>query len=277
VSLRSVVVLAWIASPVAAVGVAACRFDAPPIDDTHYSCKGGAACPTGFACIDEVCRKVGSDDADGALADAALPEPGDGGAPDAAPSGGARTVTFGEGSTADVRDVTADTWISDHFPNDVHGGDSELDLDGAPLTAALIRFDLRAIPSGATVESAVLTWVVFDPGTSAEVMSAQVLLMPWTEATATWYQATDGVAWPTEGALGDAVAAARIVDDVQPHAAGALALDLPASVVQAWVDAPATNFGLRWQATGTDLLRLRSREAADDQRPLLTVTYRPPP
>jgi len=270
-----------------AVAMAACAFENPELSNTAFRCTESVACPDGFACKEGVCRRQQDDDADapitradaGAVDGASVDPMGSVDAAfDAVPSGdGVRTLTFGERSSADVRNVTTDTWISDHFPNQVHGSDAELRVEATPLTAALIQFDLRAIPVGATIESATITWTVFDAVSASETASAQVLAVPWSEATASWFQASAGAPWPAEGAQGAAVNAAKVVDGFSPRSVGAFTLALPAAVVQGWIDDPATNHGLRWQTTGIDLLQVRAREASDAERPLLSVTFRSPP
>ena len=260
------------AAALVATIVAACQFQAPPDDGTRYSCAGGAACPTGFTCAaDLLCRRDadGPDaapPADGSLPDAAVP---DGPPPDTGP----RTLVFGEGSAADVRGVTADTTLDSSAPTTPLGASSELVMDTSPRRVTLIRFDLRAIPTGSVIDDAELVWTVFDPQPSNDAR-AQALVRPWSEASATWAEASAGVAWPNAGASGAAVDPA-IVATFVPAADGVYTVAIDAAVVQRWVDDPSGNFGLRWDSTAADgnNLRLHSREGGDADRPSLRVTF----
>ena len=260
---------------------AGCSFEPPSSEGTQFSCVIDPTCPAGFSCVDGVCRSGGPDAAPGSPDARPAPdaEPGapDAGATTDAIASGPLTVTFGERSTADHRGVTTDTYLASDATTTTHGSDGRILVDGSPQIAGLLRFDLAAIPAGSTVVSAELEVVVPDPFRpyGGEIASAHVLRMAWSEAAATWAEASSGVAWPTSGATGTAVGATAF-DGFAPQVDQAYTIALDAAAVQAWVDAPATNFGLRVKSTGNNNLQLESSEAATDSvRPLLRVTYRP--
>jgi hypothetical protein len=259
-----------------------CGIDPPSPEGTMYQCGAPPRCPDGYACREGWCEPSGADVTDGSAGtDASEDEPGgDGSVPSDAPPigepglGAPITRVFGEQSAADVQGVTTDTWIGSEVPDIGHGGDPEAQMDGAPERVTLIRFDLGAIPVGSAVDSAVLVWTSFDPLDSAGTLEAAPLLVPWNES-ATFNQASTGVPWPSVGAHGASVGE-PVISGVTAPTEGVLTIPLPVEVAQAWVTVPATNYGLRWGTISANALKVYTREAADPDRPLLRVTFRPP-
>jgi hypothetical protein len=74
------------------------------------------------------------------------------------------------------------------------------DIGGGNDAYALFRWDVSAIPLGATVQSASITLRVTNRGAVAYQLYA--LKRAWTEAAVTWNQASAGVPWQTAGARG---------------------------------------------------------------------------
>ena len=266
------------------LGIPACTFEVPPADGTSYRCGAGSTCPTGQSCVEGICRGeiAGSGSVDGGSSDGEGPEidarratdaaPG---SPDAGPSG-PTTLTFGERSTADVRGVTFDTFLQSDAPATANGSAGTVLVDGSPSTVGLIRFDLRAVPVGSTVQSAELVLFVNDPYRpyNGEIASADLLTRAWDEDEATWSQSAAGVAWSTAGAGGDAIGATAI-SSFAPQVDQSFTVALPVAVVQGWVAQPTANFGLRWRGTGNNNLQFQSSEGTDADRPLLRVTFSP--
>jgi hypothetical protein len=147
--------------------------------------------------------------------------------------------------------------------------------------AALIRWDLAAIPPGSTVVSAVFT---VDVQSRAERQPFQVfeLKRPWEELEATWMAASSKLAWERRGAQGPTDRAGTALASAPgPVTEGPLALPLSpqgVAVVQGWVNRPAANFGfLLSNEVTSDGIFFSSREAdAAGRRPKLAVAYIPP-
>jgi hypothetical protein len=251
--------------------LAACGFDAPSPTGTSYTCAATERCPDGFTCIDGVCR-AGAD---------ATPRPDAAPTIDAGPpaDAGPTTLTFGERAGANVFNVATDVSITSETPPPVLNN-SEVLVDGAPYEAAgLMAFDLSAIPRGARVLSADLTLYVFDPYRpySGESTTAQVLTVGWNEDAATWTQAAAGVAWPRDGAKGTSVGA-TVVESFAPEVDKEYTVPLVVAPVQAWVDDPSSNHGMRWRSntTSSNNLRWRGHRSTDPlTRPMLRVTFQP--
>ena len=176
---------------------------------------------------------------------------------------------------------------------------------GDTLRRALLRFDLSAIPSGATLSSASVSLTITKQVSQDFTFNLHKVTSDWGEGAsnanepggtganaqnndATWqhrfYSATN---WTTPGGDFAATASASrpvgnsLSDPVQTWTGGTLLTD-----VQSWITTPSTNFGwlLRGDATTETTTytaqRFASREnttAAD--RPKLTLTYTsaPPP
>jgi hypothetical protein len=211
------------------------------------------------------------------LADGAI-DPGD---PDA-PAG---TVVrkLGETPTADFKNVTADTYLNQDTPQDTfnYGGSPTLSIEGTEKRAVL-RFDLTALTSGSGTMPLVSIVIVsarlhiYFTTTSTNTVTIAPLVEDWIEGSsngvagiANYTQRTNTQAWTTPGGTAGAQIASF------QSAAGAVSVDLPASVVQGWVDMPATNFGVRISGGGSDLDISSSEAATAVNRPELVVTYRP--
>ncbi|WP_257460851.1 DNRLRE domain-containing protein [Archangium lipolyticum] len=213
--------------------------------------------------------------------------------------GGPDDVTVGEGALAP--DVTVsfqrgvspsssyagvtDTWLQETAPSTNAGGDTVLRMDrdspaGTGLSAnALLRFDLSAIPSNATVRSVTLTFTVTNR-TSGEGFFLYAASRDWSESQATWTRATSTTTWSAPGARGAADRGATVLGTILPTVTGTYSVTLGAeglAAVQAWVKNPASNRGFVLDAdTNMDGLDVASSEATTlAQRPQLTVTYTP--
>ena len=271
-------------------------------EGSSYSCDPpDGECPSGYTCgLDGVCRPVAGA-ADAALVDGPfVPTPDapviDGGF-DAPPQ--AITVTFGERLTSQIKGVTRDTQIDSNNPNGNFGAnaeffcDQEVDVDGnlTRTVTGLIRFDLSAIPQGATVLSASLELVTGnDPLDVDDNAFAQLhaVLEDWDEGnsqngaagTANFNQRKPGTAWANAGARTPSSSSPLVLASVAATTANtAFDFDLPVSLVQSWVDAPATNFGLSCfvAPAGVDSdVGFKTRHTDQDGRePQLTITYIP--
>jgi hypothetical protein len=208
------------------------------------------------------------------LADGAI-DPGD------APAGSV-VRKFGETPTADFKNVTADTYLYREAPEDTYnyGGSTTLSLEGTEKRA-LLRFDVTALASGNVTMPVVNIVIVsarlriYFTTTGTGTVTIAPLVEDWIEGSsngtvgiANHTQRTNAQAWTTPGGTASAdVASFQSV-------AGAVNVDLPASVVQGWVNMPATNFGVRISGGGD--LKFSSSEAATAvNRPELVVTYLP--
>ena len=184
------------------------------------------------------------------------------------------TVTFRNGLNSYAG--TVDTHIMQGEPAASHGTLTDVgwdleDVDGNAVTQkfGLIRFDnifgsgANQIPSGSTIQSATLRYVVFDVGGQANV----------NEVAVDW---TTNVTWNTFGAAagvqaGDDYGDAR--GTATAATTGEKTVDVTASL-SAWVITPANNRGWIFRPTTNAGVDFRSSEyatAADG--PSLTVQY----
>jgi hypothetical protein len=192
----------------------------------------------------------------------------------------ADTLTFQQGVNGYTGAV--DTYIDSTLGS--QAGTTPMVVDGDPAEHVLVRFDgifgtgASQIPTGASIISATLTlWV--GSGTndqSANPVNFHRLLHAW-NATDVW--AAYGVSpWNGSGGVqADGVDAVSVAEatSTMSTANQAYTVTVTASL-QAWLAAPASNFGWVILPTGTDGLRLVSSEGTTANRPLLTVTFTPP-
>jgi hypothetical protein len=147
--------------------------------------------------------------------------------------------------------------------------------------AALIRWDLTAIPPGSTVVSVVLT-VDVQGKAARQPFQVFELKRPWEEHEATWATASAQLAWERRGAQGPTDRAAPAIGSAPfPVSEGPLAIPLSpqgVSAVQGWVNRPAANFGfLLANEVTPDGVVFSSREAETaGRRPKLVVSFIPP-
>lgn len=163
---------------------------------------------------------------------------------------------------------------------------------GGRIRRALLRFDLSAVPAGAQVVSASLTVTLNQAVSPAQPFELHAVGESWgegpsnadggsgtiaLEGDATWRKRFfPDLAWTTPGGVFDGTASSSMVADATgPYtfpSTPALVAD-----VQAWLDAPAANFG--WAMLGNESVpgtvkRFVSRNSANAaQRPKLTVEY----
>jgi len=179
----------------------------------------------------------------------------------------------------------ADTWLQQAVPSANAGADTALTTDrDAPAgsgqrATTLLRFDLSAIPRGAKVQAAELSFTVTNR-TSGEPFVLYAARRAWNESQATWNQAAASTPWEAPGARGAGDRGSTVLGQLLPTATGRYAVSLNAAgvaVVQGWVNAPQTNHGFVLDAiTNMDGMVLASSEAADPaQRPRLSVKYEP--
>jgi hypothetical protein len=280
----------------------ACSLDVS-FTGSRYQCDPPAGdCPDGYTCQsngyclpDDELRPDGGVPADAAdpltpdaaPADAAVLPP-----PDANTTPQPITVTFGERSTSIRRGVTSDTEVDSDNPNGNYGGDNEFYCGRHPganqIWVGLLRFDVSAIPPGATVQSASLElWTGTDPLDNGTVQWHRVL-ESWTEGSgdatgpagvANYSQRIQGTAWKTVG-VGTPLSSDTPIEFEGPSRAASTGFTfvLPPSLVQAWVTQPASNFGMScFVAPGIDSdVDYKAHESSQiDHRPELTVTYVP--
>jgi hypothetical protein len=211
------------------------------------------------------------------------------------PSGAAR---------ADVLDVGADHDNTVYADGSGENSNGQGDFIFAGLQAsqgfqrrALIRFDVAAIPAGATVTSATITLRLSLTIAGPEPVAVHRVTADWGEGAsdapgqegggapaapgdATWQSAFHPTTpWLVPG--GDfeaAVSAVTVVDGIAFYSWTGPGL---AADVQAWIDGAAPNHGWIFkhadELTNATAKRFQSRHnSATDQRPRLVVEYAPP-
>lgn len=172
--------------------------------------------------------------------------------------------------------VAADAYIDSQAQSSALGGAANLIVDGDTTPAVgMVRFDLSAIPTTATVQSAVLhIWASNDLGDPVTVYQ---MLESWDEASTTWLVRSTNVGWSAPGAAPPSrsttpLATIATAADYYEEKTGTIAN----SVVQGWVTSPATNFGLALATATADGSAWRTREnTTAENHPIFVVTYVP--
>ncbi len=231
----------------------------------------------------------------------------------------AATIVFQEGLNG--YSGTADTNIFDGASTKNYGGNDQMytrynsnsggsfgyDMSREGRNVLLRFDDLDSVLSGQTVTSASITLTlsaaaVGGGSEATAVLFAYEMLETWNEGTGTgssgktgtasWDDSVDATAWQIAGAKGsDDRNLTPVFTSSEFNIGGAggvvagdtLVLDLPADLVQAWIDAPSGNAGLLISvATQNQYLYptlgfYTSEYATASDRPVLTVTTIPEP
>lgn len=143
-------------------------------------------------------------------------------------------------------------------------------------TSSLLRWDVSAVPPGATVVSVSLRFSVSD--ISAQTYTFYPLLRSWSESSVTWNRAATGVNWQVAGAAGSADRGTTALADLRANIKTRYTVELNSAgvaLVQGWVNNPSSNYGLiLHHPTNNDGLILVSSEGSTASRPALVITYR---
>jgi Domain of unknown function (DUF5122) beta-propeller len=176
-----------------------------------------------------------------------------------------------------VATAVADTRISENAPTTNYGGATSIFVDGDAGSGkddyALLKWDLSGlIAPGTKVSSASVTLSVSN-NPSTQTYEAYALKRAWVESLATWNSYAAGLPWEVAGAKGSLDRETTVASTITPFATGEQTFALSPSLVQRWVDDPASNQGIIIaDAANADGFDFYSRESADgSQRPRLTV------
>ncbi len=261
---------------VAALLAAGCILPNPDYDGTAFTCaEPPNSCPSGYVCQLGVCEQQQQQQPDGGLAadggSSSVPDAGNpqNSTPDAGTPPVTTTLTFGERPTDDVTGVTTDTFIEADKPNTAFGDDVNVSVDADPEQHGLLRFDLSALPAGATIDSAVLEVNVNNPVETGELLFYR-LLEDWEELEATWNNRRKGQRWTAPGAAPPMSAFPLSQASLAARDTGLYTVTLPPSLVQSWVDQPSSNFGVVMISTSPD-----GRGGVFDSRDSDNTTLRP--
>lgn len=195
---------------------------------------------------------------------------------------GATVVTLGETPSATFGGVTLDTHIASD-PNNKgknFGGSATIKFKNTE-EHGLLQFSVTAIPAGATIVGARLHLFVESVSGTADLIVSPVL-ESWTAGTddgaagvANWSDRTSAAAWTAAGASIPGSAGAVVA--MAPIAFGVpVGLDLPATLVQSWLDVPSSNFGIMLTTNAdVDAAVSSSESSVATVRPELVVTYFP--
>ena len=176
-----------------------------------------------------------------------------------------------------------DTILYSRSPDVNFGTESFLSIDQQDINGVrqgLVKFgniftstgESGKIPIGSTINSATLTVNVQDPSNTSMQISFYRMLTNWSESTATWnsFGAIGGV----QASEGEA--AALPPDAVQFDASLGVKTINVLSSLRHWA-AGEDNFGWLVESAATNGWDMETSEAAQVNRPILTVDYTPPP
>ncbi len=194
---------------------------------------------------------------------------------------GETTVTLQRGGS--VPTVVADTYLSNFHRSSVYGTSTSA-LDQRLSYATLLRFAIfqsegGPVPDGAQILSATMS--VYKFSAYDMVYALHPMLVPWTEASATWNQRQPGVPWATAGAAGASTdySASRDALGTTGWDPGWVEFDVTTRVSALSNGSGGANHGWRLlQASGytTGLKRFHLSEFTGDPtlRPRLVIRYR---
>ena len=178
---------------------------------------------------------------------------------------------------ANYRGVT-DTYIDAWHQTSNWGQGATFSVRQAGVRNALLRYDLKTVPSEAIVTEATLNlWVAYVSNPSTLSLRAFMLRRPWDEDAATWLEAQPGSAWTKPGA-DDPLEDREANPMGEAEIAGGskwISLDVT-RMVQYWVQHPEENYGLLLKGVGGTNVEHQfasSQWLQAQQRPKLLVSY----
>jgi len=140
----------------------------------------------------------------------------------------------------------------------------------------LMKFDISALPAGASILSAEIILFVSSINGGAGNFSMRRLTADFDEPYATWNTRANTFTWNSAG--GD-FTADKAGPSVNVDALGAVTWSINPSIVQAWADNPAVNYGLIMVSdseatTEREIRVILSENTEEYNRPMLVVKYR---
>jgi hypothetical protein len=170
-----------------------------------------------------------------------------------------------------------DTFISEGSPTSSYYKFGYMEVGFAPMAnVALIRFDVSALSPTVKVQSAALSVVIWQSHTmTVGSIGIHQILEAWIDSQTDWGSRQTGVPWTTIG-CGDGSSSPTVLATFTPSMVMEYKVPLPASVIQSWVNNPATNFGVALAATpGSNWADFRQSGVGTNTDPVLAVTYTP--
>lgn len=177
---------------------------------------------------------------------------------------------------------TSDAYIAQANTNNNQGSATDLLLDGDDGNgndlASLIRWEIaNFVPTGVTIESASVTFDVFNSsGSSYEIYA---LKRAWNESQVTWNQADDNNNWQSAGAEGTNDRDTQVLGTVNANNTGSLTINFNTAglaMVQQWLNDPSSNYGIiianSSSSDGADFYS--SEFSTVTSRPKLSLRYR---
>jgi hypothetical protein len=143
----------------------------------------------------------------------------------------------------------------------------------------LLRWDLSSVPVGSKVHSVSVALHIVDPSRGQAFYFFEPA-RSWVETEATWKLASAGNLWRFPGSLGGVERWPAPLGTLTPLQKGEYTTTLGEAgitLVQSWINAPATNLGVQIAgSSGNAGFHFSSREAPTPEvRPRLTIAYTP--
>jgi hypothetical protein len=192
------------------------------------------------------------------------------------PADQVRTVVLQQG--LDGYRGVQDTHINAWFPAQNFGREGLLEVRSEGHVTPLLRFDLGAIPPGATVLDARLTVFAVAGGWYEQDISAYQVLREWAISEITWREAKRGVSWAEAGCKAVDQDRAGVPSNTVLAITGTSCEFDVTDMAQRWVSAPASNAGLLLQGSAGAGIAVQHNLASSEYwhmalRPKLEVTY----
>jgi hypothetical protein len=174
---------------------------------------------------------------------------------------------------------TRDTLISSSSSSSNYGNSQTIKIDGDPDSAALLKWDISAIPAGSIIVSAEIDLNV--TSSTADHYEAYVLQKAWDELSATWQRYATNQSWSSAGAKGAADHDSTVLGKIGPASTGLYRMSLNSAgvaAIQAWLDNSAPNYGIILQNYSmSDGVDISTRETSSKSlRPKLVINYQQP-
>ena len=188
-------------------------------------------------------------------------------------SGGTQQVTFQDGLSSYTG--TRDNWLDSDTPTTNYGTVVQAHLQYGTQDRQIHSFDVSSIPSNATINSATISFYVYNVTGGTPNVNCYRILTQWDELQSSYNNRLTGTAWGTPGLLSGTDYAATAIAS-SGNITGAMWANFTiTSTVQAWVNGSQNNYGVMYRLSSAGHLYTRMSEYTVDtsQRPKLVVNY----
>jgi hypothetical protein len=174
-----------------------------------------------------------------------------------------------------------DAYFREEYPGNNYGTQPFIGVTGNENgyeDRSLVKFDLSSIPSGARINSAILSLYYYTDlhdSPNGRIFNAYRLTQDWDEGTVTWNERQFGVAWISPG--GDYTLEDNVAGTVHTSAGEWISWTVT-EIVKDWIENGQPNYGFLIRNPNAEVggASYYSSESTESELPILEINWGPP-